>query len=159
MTIAAPTQPDQTLRWGAATTHVRKALKFINSKGAVTADELVEWDGAHGRRLFTWDDTAAAAECRRQEARKFLNSFRAKFEGMRVRAFIHIREDEDQGIDRDAYYTVETIAHHDGMREQVVANITTRMTGLANELRLWRLSPHERDTLFTRLNEAMAAEG
>lgn len=142
-------------RWQRISTDVRKALKFIKGKGAVTAEQLVEWDATHGRRLFTWDDEEAASEWRLQEARFFLNRFRRQFEGMRVRAFIHVREDAEAGIDRDAYYTVETISNHTGMRDQVVADISGRMTRLAGELKLWRLTIDERAALFARLAQAM----
>ena len=118
-------------RWGLNTPHIRRVLKYIKSKGAVTAEQLVEWDASHGRRLFTWDEPTAAAEWRLYEARLFLNRFRAKWDGMRVRAFIHIREDEEHGIDRDAYYSVEAISQNTSMRAQVVGEITKRMANLA----------------------------
>lgn len=154
MTAVAPTSEPQS-HWGINAPQVRKALKFIKNKGAVTAEQLVEWDATHGRRLFTWEEDKAATEWRLQEARFFLNRFRAQFEGMRVRAFIHVREDAEQGIDRDAYYTVETIAKHAGMRAQVLANISARMIGLASETKMWKLTDVEQDGLFGRLREAM----
>ena len=152
---AAPDESHQSSTWSGNTPHVRKALKFIRSKGAVTAEQLVEWDDRHGRRLFTWDEPDAAREWRLQEARFFLNRFRVKFEGMRVRAFIHIREDEEQGIEKDAYYTVASISGHPGMREQVLSDIERRMVSLAAELALWKLTPDERAALLARLEQAM----
>ena len=155
MTTAVVRTSEPQNRLGASALHVRRALKFIKSKGAVTAEQLVEWDASHGRRLFTWEEERAATEWRLQEARLFLNRFRAMFDGMRVRAFIHIREDAEAGIDRDAYYTVETIAKHEGMRAQVLADISRRMVGLASETKMWKLDTTEQDQLFDRLREAM----
>lgn len=142
--------------WSANTTHVRKALAFIRKrKGGVTADELVEWDVAHGRRLFTWDEPKAAEQFRLLEARLFLNRFRGMFDKMRVRAFIHVREDAESGIERSAYQTVEAISAHDGMRGQVVRDIVKRMKTLASELAMWKLDDSERAELFAQLNEAI----
>ena len=155
MTTAAAPTTDTPARWGHSTTHVRKALKFIKSKGAVTADQLVEWDDSHGRRLFVWNNTEAAERWRLHQARVFMNSFRAQFEGMRVRAIIHIGEDEEQGIDRGGYYAIETISAHQGMRDQVVGDISRRMAVLASELKMWRLTEPERADLFERLRAAM----
>lgn len=137
--------------WKRNLPHVRKALAFIRQRGAVTAAELVEWDFRHGRRLFTWDQDKAADEYRMMEARFFLNSFRARFDGMRVRAFIHVREDESRQIDRDAYCTIESISQHQGMREQVIENVTKRMESLAAELRMWRLTRAEVRVVFRKL--------
>ena len=150
---AAPTSTPS--RWGTDSLFVRKALKFIKAKGAVTAEQLVEWDATHGRRLFTWNNAEAAESYRVHEARLFLNSFRAKFDGMRVRAFTHVQEDETQGIDKTAYYSVEAISKHPGMRAQVVSDITRRMAMLASELAMWKLSEKEREALFQRLREEM----
>ena len=121
----------------------------------MTADMLVEWDRTHGRKLFTWDNEDAAEEYRKHEARLFLNRFRARFDGLRVRAFIHCDEDEAQGI-ADGYYSVETISAHPGMRDQILADITTRMASLAAELKMWQLTNVEQQALFARLAEAMA---
>ena len=83
------------------------------------------------------------------------NQFRARFDGMRVRAFIHVRQDDEAGIDRDAYYTVESISQHAGMREQVVGDLTRRMKSTARELKMWGLSEEERAVLFRDLALAM----
>jgi hypothetical protein len=144
--------------WRASAPHVRKALAFLKRKGAVTADELVAWDRDHGRRLFNWDDSSAANDWRRHQARLFLNSFRAVFEGMRVRAYIHVHEDEEAGIGASEYVNIEAIAQHPGMRAQVIDDITRRMKMLASELKMWKLTPKERDDLFARLAEAMMEE-
>lgn len=141
--------------WSRNTPHVRKALAFLKRRGNVTADELVAWDARNGRRLFDWDDPSAAGEWRKQQARMFLNRFRGKFDGMRVRAIIHVREDEENQIDKSAYYTVETISQHKGMRDQVVGDITRRMKSLASELKMWNLSHAEQGLLFDQLREAM----
>jgi hypothetical protein len=159
--VAAPTPSSETstAHWRTDLPHVRKALTFVRrtlgAGGHVTTDELVEWDRTHGRRLFNWNDSDAAEEWRRTQARLFLNRFRARFEGMRVRAFIHVREDLDQGIEQGAYYAVETIAQHPGMREQVINDITKRMTSLGTELQMWRLSDTEREVIFEKLRAAM----
>lgn len=143
---------------GATAPHIRAALKFVKGRGSVTADELVEWDRSHGRHLFTWDDTEAAEDWRRHEARMFLNRFRAVFDGMRVRAFIHVREDEQADIDESGYVSVEAIAKHSGMREQVIGDITRRMQSLASELRMWNLSDAEQAALFARLAAAIRSD-
>lgn len=148
---AVATPPSVLSTWRRNTPHVRKALAFIRARGCVTADELVDWDRRHGRRLFEWDDPAAAEEWRTHQARQFLNSFRATFENKRVRAFIHVREDAEADIPRDAYFTVESIARHDGMRQQVIADVVRRMASLAAELRMWNLTDEEQRVLFARL--------
>ena len=142
--------------WRTSAPHVRRALAFIKHRGSVNAGDLVEWDRTHGRRLFDWSDPEAAAEWRLHQARVFMNRFRQVFEGMRVRAIIHIREDAAAGIDESAYVTVETITQHPSMRAQVIDDITRRMRMLASELRLWKLTPTEQAALFRRLAEAMA---
>lgn len=158
MTVAAAAPvPDVSERWRTNLPHVREALKYVKRRGHVTAEELVEWDRRHGRRLFNWEDPEAAEEWRKQQARLFLNRFRQQFDGMRVRAFIHVKEDADKGVERDAYYTIETIAQHRGMREQVIGDVTRRITSLSSELAMWRLSDAEQEALFARQREAMAA--
>ena len=154
----AAQETDYTQQWGLNLPHVRKAIAFVRKRGRVTAEELVTWDRDHGRRLFNWDDPDAAEEWRRQQARMFLNRFRAKFEGMRVRAFIHVRENEEQGVKEDAYYTVESIAQHSGMREQIIGDVTRRMSSLAGELKMWRLGEAEQRALFDRLRVAMSGD-
>lgn len=144
--------------WRVSAPHVRKALAFVKRKGSITAEELVAWDGDHGRRLFDWDDPRAAEEWRRQQARCFLNRFRQVFEGMRVRAFIHIQEDADAEIEASGYVNIESITQHAGMRAQVIEDIVRRMKMLASELRLWKLTPKEQAALFARLAEAMNGE-
>ena len=145
----------ESARWGADTKHVRRALKWIRSKGSITREELIEWDRAHGCRLFTWDEDEAARLGRLWEAGIFLNRFRIKFEGMRVRAFIHVHDDEEAGIEESGYYTVEKIAKHEGMRAQVIKDITQRMAGLAGELKMWKLSDAEQEDLFARVRAGM----
>lgn len=154
MTTATAVPPDQTT-WKVSAPHVRKALAFIKKRGAVNADDLVAWDRDHGRRLFNWDDPAAAEEWRRQQARNFLNHFRTMFEGMRIRAHIHIHEDAEADIQQSAYFGVEAITQHAGMRAQVIDDIQRRMKMLASELKLWKLTPQEQAELFQRLSEAM----
>jgi hypothetical protein len=131
-------------------------IAYVKKRGSVTAEELVDWDRTHGRLVFDWDDANAAEEWRKQQARCFLNSFRRVFEGMRVRAFIHIDEDETRHIDESGYFTVENIAAHPGMREQVVEDIMRRMKMMASELRMWKLSPAEQRVLFDQLAEAIS---
>lgn len=157
MAVAAPTLEPQTeeSRWGLDSSAVRKALTYIKKQGSVTSDELVEWDRTHGRRLFKWDDAEAGPLWRLHEARVFLNSFRGYFEKKRIRAFIHIDEDPEQGIDRGAYFTPEDISNHPGMRAQVIRDISKRISRLASELKLWKLSDGERDALLARWREQM----
>lgn len=137
-------------RWAGDSKSVRRALKWIKSNKP-TSEELVKWDGAHGQNLFTWHEGEAAHIGRCHEATKFMNRFRAKFEGMRVRGFIHIDEDADKDINKTGYYPVEEIAEHEGMRAQVVADITKRMANLASELKMWKLSNKEQEELFAKL--------
>jgi hypothetical protein len=159
MTDTAVVQAESTQpTWRVSAPHVRQALKFIKRRGSVTADELVEWDRTHGQRLFDWNDPHAAEEWRKQQARCFLNSFRKVFDGMRVRAIIHIREDETEGIERSAYFGVEAIAQHPGMRAQIISDITARMQSLASELQMWQLTKSEQEELFRRLADAMAGK-
>lgn len=152
--IVPPTEKT-VARWGATAPHVKRALAFVRKKGAVTVEELVEWDRTHGRRLFTWDEAEAARLGRIEEARIFLNRFRAQFEGMRVRAFIHVDADPDRDIEESAYYTVETITKHSGMRAQVIEDISRRIARLASELKMWKLSDQERESLIARWREAI----
>jgi hypothetical protein len=142
--------------WRASAPHVRKALLWVKKRGSVNAEDLVEWDRTHGQRLFDWNDPQAAQEWRQHQARVFLNRFRRVFEGMRVRAFIHIHEDAEAGIETSEYVNVETITRHPGMRAQVIDDITRRMKMLASELRLWKLTLEEQAELFSRLADAMA---
>lgn len=159
MTTSANAQSEElTTTWSASAPHVRKAIAFIKRRGKVNADELVEWDRQNGRRLFDWNDQSAANDWRAHQARVFLNSFRAQFEKMRVRAFIHVREDAEADISDSGYVTVEAIAQHPGMRAQVVNDITRRMRVLASELRLWKLSPDEQQAIFDQLSEAMGGQ-
>ncbi len=146
------------ITWRASAPHVRKALTWLKHHGPANADDLVAWDRDHGRRLFDWNDPSAAEEWRLHQARLFLNRFRQVFEGMRVRAFIHIHEDAETGIEQSAYFDIEAITQHPGMRAQVIADITRRMKMLASELKLWKLTPEEQAALFRRLSEAMASE-
>lgn len=161
MTTAASVPPDDlsASSWRASSPDVRKMLAFIKRrKGRVNADDLVAWDRDHGRKLFQWDDPTAAKEWRLHQARLFLNRFRSMFEGMRVRAYIHIHEDAEAGIETSEYVNIETITQHPGMRAQVIEDITRRMKMLARELKLWKLNPEEQAALFRRLAEAMTAE-
>jgi hypothetical protein len=159
MTDTAVATPDLAAStWRASAPHVRKALSWIKKRGSVNADDLVAWDRDHGRRLFDWDDPHAAEDWRRHQALLFLNRFRQMFEGMRVRAFIHIHADESAGIEESAYFGVEAITQHPGMRAQVIDDITRRMRMLASELKLWKLTPAEQAALFSRLADAMNAQ-
>lgn len=152
-------EPQETERdWSVDVPAVRAALKWLKQRGHATTEEVVAWDLQHGRRLFTWDNEKAGALRRLDEARLFLNRFRAQFEDMRVRAFIHIREDEQHGIEKDEYFTVETISQHPGMRAQVIADIIKRMANLAGELKMWKLTADERRKLFARLEAVMNGE-
>lgn len=158
MTTATAAPPDVASTWRVSAPHVRKALAFIKKRGSVNAEDLVAWDRDHGRQLFDWNDPSAAEDWRRHQALLFINRFRGMFEGKRVRAFIHIRKDDEAGIDESAYFAVEDIAQHPGMREQVMDDIMRRMKMLASELKMWKLTPEEQAVLFERLREAMTGE-
>lgn len=157
MTTAAAQPSDHTeTTWRVSAPHVRKAIAFIKRKrGVVNADDLVAWDAANGRRLFDWDDPRAAGEWRLHQARLFMNRFRRVFDGKRVRAFIHIHEDSEADIHASGYVTVEAIAEHPGMRDQVIQDIARRMRMLASELKMWKLTQNEQAVLFAQLAEAM----
>jgi hypothetical protein len=142
-----------------AAPHVRGLLEYIIARGGidgVTTDEIVAWDDANGRHNFDWNDTTAAQERRREQARYFLNRWRGMFDGMRVRGFIRIVKDIDAGIPKSAYFGVAQIAEHPGMRAQVIEDVTRRLKNLASELRMWHLSDEEQAAIFARLAEAMA---
>jgi hypothetical protein len=142
--------------WSPQSKHVQRALKFIRNRGGeIPTEDLVAWDFTHGRHLFTWDDPKAAAEWRMQEARYFLSSFRATFNGYRVRAFISVGKNPEAGIERRGYRAVEEIADNPHMRQMVIDSLTARMANLASELKMWELSRKEQEKLFVRLREAM----
>lgn len=152
----APKPPTSTPEkdWERHTPEVRKALKWIRSKkGAVSTEELVQWDAAHGRKLFDWDNATAGTQWRLQQARVFFRRFKGMFDGMRVRAFINLPTKEDP--DERAYFPVEIIAKDPDLRAAVIGDITRRMASLASELRMWKLSLDEQDGLFERLRTAM----
>lgn len=156
-TAVAPTEDRPT--WSVSAPHVKKAIAFIRRASkdgrVVNHDDLVEWDRQNGRRLFDWNNATAGDSWRAHQARLFLNSFRSKIDRMRVRAFIHVREDSKAEIPESGYMTVEAIAEHPGMRAQVISDITRRMRVLASELRLWKLSAAEQQAIFDQLTEAM----
>lgn len=148
---------DVTPTWSASSPHVRRALKWLRTRKSVTAEELIDWDRTHGGHLFfgRWSEQQAAHEWYLHQARVFLNSFRGIFEGKRVRAYIHINEDEAEGIAESGYVHVRDIAANRSMREQVIADISRRMRMLASELAMWKLSAKEQKALFAQLEEAM----
>ncbi len=139
--------------WDRDLPHVQKAIKFANGGGKKgrTPQELVQWDAAHGRRLFDWDDASAGAAHRLHQARMFMNSMRGVIDGMRVRLMVNVRKDKDAGIVRSAYREVEVVSRTPAMREQVILYITKRMETMASELRMWELSELEREALFAKL--------
>lgn len=138
--------------WRRDVPHVRRALKFLRSRASVTPEELVDWDAAHGRRLFDWSDASAAASWRVQQARQFMNGFRRTLDGKRVRGWISVRPGEG---DARAYVSVERISEEPALREQVVDDIRRRLVVLASELKMWKLDAHERADLFKRLRDAI----
>lgn len=155
-TSAAAKQDAAATSWSPKSVHVQRALKYIKAQGGeVLASDLVAWDFNHGRHLFNWDNTEAAAEWRNQQARSFLNSFRAMFNGYRVRAFINIPKDEAAGISERKYVSVERVADNKDLRDSVVNSLTRRMENIAAELKMWNLTRREQDRLFTRLRETM----
>ncbi len=152
---ASMTQEIPTRSWKASDPHVRNAVVLIKEGRITTPEQLIEWDRDHGRRLVDWDDPRAAEWARRAQAVQFFNYFRATFDKMRVRAFIHVHEDAEAGIESSGYAAVERIAEHPGMRAQVISDITRRMRTLASELRMWKLTDQEQAELFARLQDAI----
>jgi len=61
---------------------IRKALEFIKSKGAVTAEQLVEWDDSNGNRLFPWNGFATGELSRCEDAQLFLNVIKGDEESL-----------------------------------------------------------------------------
>lgn len=138
-------------RWAIDALHVRRAVKFMRSRPNFTAQDLVEWDFTHGKKLFTWDDEKAAEEHRLYEARLFANRFRAMFDGMRVRAFIAVPVEVEEGKKERAYYSADTISRNQNLRVIVVEDLKKRIMKLMSELKLWNLSATEREALIEEL--------
>lgn len=135
--------------------HTLKLLRWIKSKGSATAEQLVEWDLRNGKKLFDWDDPNAAHEHRLYEARVFLNRFRTIINGFRVRSFIRIPENPEQGIPEDAYYPVGVISETPAMRDFVIRDIQKRLAKMAMELKLWKLTDEERRAVLQRVEDAL----
>lgn len=137
------------------TSRERKAITWIRKKGSVTAQMMVEWDErTPGPKFFEWDEARASHEWRLQQARFWLNKFRTKINGFRVRSFIHFDENEEMGI-QDGYVHIEEISANPTMRQAVIRDITKRMANLAAELKLWKLSEDERADILKRVSAAM----
>jgi len=143
-------------RWSQDAPQVRRALRFIKGhKGGITPEALVAWDDQHGRRLFTWANTQAAEQWRVHEARLFFNRFRWNIGGLRVRSFINMSENKDEGIDERSYVSTETISENKKLRDIVIGDITRRMKSLASELKMWNLTDNEREAIFAQIREQM----
>lgn len=137
------------------TSRERKAVTWIKKKGSVTAEMLVEWDQrTAGTKFFEWDDLKASHEWRLQQARLWMNKFRKKINGFRVRSFIHFDENEELGIE-EGYVPIEEISVNPSMRQVVIRDITKRMATLGSELKLWKLSDEERSGVLERVAAAM----
>src|SRR5262245_50500206 len=145
--------------WAHDAQPVIRALRYIRSKGSCTTEQLVEWDSKHGKQLFTWDDSEGARLNRLQEARMFFNRFRLTIGQFRVRALINIRGADEEAPDGEsrvrAYYPVEEIAERPDLRALVVADLTRRMTSIARELAMWKLTSEEQKKLFDLLHQAL----
>ena len=142
------------LGWSVQLPHVRRALHFLNSKKLIQAEDLVEWDRTHGKKLFTWDDEQAGEAWRVYQARLFLNTVRLKLDGLRVRAFINIPED-GHGQAR-GYWRAEDIGKNESARAIIIADLIHRAANLGKEIRFWKLTPKEREAVFAKLKETMA---
>jgi hypothetical protein len=143
-------------RWSNENPHVQSILAFIRRKRNVTAPMLIEWDNAHGRHLFTWDDALAAEAYRIHEARMFLNTFRMIRDGLNVRAFINIpgSEGEEEIEDRDRlYHHAEDIAEDASLRAACIADLKKRMTRIGMQLRFWKLEYEEQQQFFVALKK------
>jgi hypothetical protein len=66
-------------------------------------------------------------------------------------AFVLPGEQEEKGQHKEQGKTGQTPV----MREVVIADITKRLAKVASELKMLRLSPAEKEALFTRMREAM----
>jgi hypothetical protein len=161
MTTAETVMDEEVAGWSIEAEHVQKVLAFIRKRGArgVTAEELVEWDARHGKRLFQWDDRAAAAAWRVHQARLFLNSFRGVFDRMRVRKFIHVPGGEATGhAEGGAYLDSAVISADEKLRAWAIGDLTGRLARLASELKFWRLTEAERAAVFARMEMELTGE-
>ena len=146
--------------WSARSPYVQKALKFVKrtaGKGDLP-NLLVDWDRRNGRKLLTWDNSAASEQWRVYEARLFLNTFRLVTPKFRVRAYISVPANALSGLEERAYLDVESISESPGLRAAVIQDITRRMKSLAAELRMWKLDEAEQRNLFAELRQAMEPE-
>ena len=144
-------------KWNPRTPEVKAAFKYVEKKGAITAGQLVEWDNRNGRKLFEWDDGDAAREFRLGQARVFLNRFRLRLNGFRVRAFVHIPGKAIPGVKADdggAYYPAKTIQETPSMRRWVIEDLAKRAASLGAELRLWKASLEEFDRVVGEMRRA-----
>lgn len=152
----------QGARWGRNSKAVRELTHWMNGheeRGeAVTAEMIVQWDLSHGRRLFTWSNDTAATQYRLHEARLLMNTMRHKINNMRVRSYMAVRVESETGKTKRAYVSSQTVSLNEGLREQVLADLTKRMKSLASELRLWKLTERERQRILDELREAIGLD-
>jgi hypothetical protein len=139
--------------WRLDADHVQAVLKYIRKRRGpgVTAEELVQWDLQHGRRLFNWNDAEAAHEWRLQQARCFINSFRGVWERTKIRLYRHVPANEETGRTHAAYLDVQTIAEDPKLREWAIADLTKRIAVLGGELAFWKLHRREQAAVVKEL--------
>ena len=140
--------------WAPTDPYVIRAIRFCAKDKGVTAEQLVDWDDAHERRLFTWHDALAATAHRLHQARLFLDSFRSQLPELHVRKFIKLPEDGVGGSER-AYFTVETITARPELKDAVIADLTARIVTLGKQVRFWKLPDKARAKILAQLDEAM----
>lgn len=144
------------MTWSKQSPAVVAVLKFIKKKGGrVTPEQLVEWDSAHGKLLFDWNDESAAEQYRLAQARKFLNHFAFVVNGLRVRAFYNVPANEEAGIRERQYVSADEILDNPKLRELVIDDLTRRLSKMASELELWQLSPSEIAKVLEAVRVAM----
>jgi hypothetical protein len=146
--------------WTLHSDAVQSALAYIKSRGktGITAEELVTWDAAHGKRLFTWAQEDAAQQWRIQQARVFLNSFRGVIDRMRVRMFRRVPAGEETGLAAAAYLDTQTISEDMLLRTWAISDLTKRIKKLGSELKFWKLTESERQKVLVELEAVLSSE-
>ena len=103
------------------------ASTFGNGHLGVTPDELVE-DARNPdsptHDFFEWDDSAAAAHYRNQQARYLLRAIHVVIESdneeIETRAFVHVSVSEPEKEPRKVYTTVQHALSNDELKVQVI---------------------------------------
>lgn len=137
--------------WSKHDPWVKKANAFIERrKGKITVDEMVEWDFRHGQHLFNWNDEECGVEWRRQQARLFLNSFRAVYNGTRVSFYLNVPGNEETGEPRQ-YYSLPALTESGRARAYAIERIGKAMGQLAAKLKVYKLKDAEWQAMVEEL--------